>query len=58
MNTAATGFLALVLLTKQADGSVGDRHHVYLDCIRVCITKYGCPQKASESGWIFTDCFK
>ncbi|VDN32279.1 unnamed protein product [Gongylonema pulchrum] len=58
MGRAAAGFIALVFLAKQVDGSAGDQHQVYLNCIRICITRHGCPEEAGEIGWIFAECFK
>uniref|UniRef100_A0A915PTR4 Post-GPI attachment to proteins factor 3 n=1 Tax=Setaria digitata TaxID=48799 RepID=A0A915PTR4_9BILA len=54
----AINVFALTVLTKPVDGSVGDRHHIYLECIETCIIRYGCPKKYDESGWIFGDCFR
>ncbi|KAM3716198.1 Protein PER1 [Dirofilaria immitis] len=48
---------ALVLLAKPTNGSVGDRHHIFLACTESCIMRYGCPQEYDESGWIFGECF-
>ncbi|MCP9260759.1 hypothetical protein DINM_003916 [Dirofilaria immitis] len=49
---------ALVLLAKPTNGSVGDRHHIFLACTESCIMRYGCPQEYDESGWIFGECFR
>ncbi|VDO81394.1 unnamed protein product [Onchocerca flexuosa] len=47
----------LTLLAKSTNGSVGDRHHIYLSCVKSCIVKYGCPRRNDASGWIFSECF-
>uniref|UniRef100_A0A8R1TM24 Post-GPI attachment to proteins factor 3 n=1 Tax=Onchocerca volvulus TaxID=6282 RepID=A0A8R1TM24_ONCVO len=49
---------SLTLLARPAYGSAGDRHHIYLSCVKSCILKYGCPRKFDESGWIFSECFR
>ncbi|KAL3986172.1 Per1-like family protein [Acanthocheilonema viteae] len=56
---ATTGSLfALTLLVRPTDGSVGDKHHIFLECVEWCIVRYGCPQRYDESGWIFGECFR
>ncbi|VDK61753.1 unnamed protein product [Onchocerca ochengi] len=49
---------SLTLLARPAYGSAGDRHHIYLSCVKSCILKYGCPRRFDESGWIFSECFR
>uniref|UniRef100_A0A0R3S446 Post-GPI attachment to proteins factor 3 n=1 Tax=Elaeophora elaphi TaxID=1147741 RepID=A0A0R3S446_9BILA len=56
--TSTSSLFALTLLAKPTDGSAGDRHHIFMECVESCVGRYGCPQKHDESGWIFSECFR